>query len=70
MGKHQIGLSGEQVVACPTCNASLMFFRSDSPHIDDCGFESYAFDCTQCGARLAGIVDPADDTLLLAEQAG
>ena len=28
--------------ACPNCDASLKFYRSDKPHIDECGFESYS----------------------------
>lgn len=56
-----------QVVACPRCAAALIFFRSDTPHIDACGFESYSFDCDACGAPLTGIIDPSDDLLLLSE---
>ena len=52
-------------VACPKCDASLKFDRSDKPHIDECGFQSYSFKCRACGSLLVGIIDPADDTLLL-----
>jgi hypothetical protein len=52
-------------VACPKCDASLKFYKSDKPHIDECGFESYTFKCSACGSMLAGIIDPADDKLLL-----
>ena len=52
-------------VTCPNCDASLQFYRSDKPHIDECGFESYSFKCSACGSMLAGIIDPADDALLL-----
>jgi hypothetical protein len=52
-------------VACPKCDASLKFYRSDKPHIDECGFESYSFKCKACGSMLVGIIDPADDALLL-----
>jgi hypothetical protein len=52
-------------VACPKCHASLKFYRSDKPHIDECSFESYSFKYRACGSMLAGIIDPADDTLLL-----
>jgi hypothetical protein len=38
--------------------------------MDECGFETYAIDCPQCGAPLAGIIDPADDALLLSELPG
>lgn len=59
----------EPIVACPTCNAALAFRRSSASQIDACGFESYRLECTECGAPLAGIVDPSDDTLLLTEMA-
>jgi hypothetical protein len=45
----------------------LTFWRSNPPQIDACGFESYRLDCPECGAALAGIIDPADDALLLSE---
>ena len=61
--------SGAPVVACPVCRAALAFHRSSTPQIDACGFESYSFACTECGAPLAGIIDPSDDTLLLTEMA-
>jgi hypothetical protein len=51
--------------ACPKCNASLKFYRSDKPHIDECGFESYSLNCRACGSTLVGIIDPVDDRLLL-----
>lgn len=54
-------------VACPQCSAQVPFHRSAAPHIDACGFESYNFDCQICRASLAGIVDPADDTLLVSQ---
>ena len=60
---------GAQAVTCPRCAASLTFDRSRTPCIDACGFESYSFECKECGAALAGIVDPYDDTLLLSEMA-
>jgi transcription initiation factor IIE alpha subunit len=52
-------------IACPKCDASLHFYRSDKPYIDECGFESYSFRCRECGSMLVGIIDPADGTLLL-----
>ena len=58
-------LSKAEKVACPKCDAELKFYRSDKPHIDECGFESYSFKCSACGSTLAGIIDPADDKLLL-----
>jgi hypothetical protein len=46
-------------------DASLIFYRSNKPHIDECGFESYSFKCRACGSMLTGIIDPADDALLV-----
>ena len=51
--------------ACPKCNASLKFYRSDKPHIDECVFESYSLKCSACGSALVGIIDPVDDGILL-----
>jgi hypothetical protein len=58
---------GAQAVACPKCDAPFVFCRNSKPFIDACGFESYALECHECGASLAGIVDPFDETLLLSE---
>jgi hypothetical protein len=58
-----------QPVACPSCDAHLVFCRSAHPFIDACGFESYSFACRECGASLSGIVDPLDDALLITELA-
>jgi len=57
------------MIACPVCGAGIAFDRSPIPHMDECGFESYRFECKECGAALAGIVDPIDDALLLTETA-
>jgi hypothetical protein len=57
------------LIACPVCGAGIAFARSPVPHMDECGFESYRFECKDCGAVLAGIVDPADEALLLTETA-
>jgi transcription elongation factor Elf1 len=54
-----------QTVVCPKCNAQFVFYRSSSAHIDASGFESYQLECSQCGTPLSGIVDPADNKLLL-----
>ena len=58
-------VSKSEKVACPKCDAALKFYRSDKPHFDECGFESYSLRCRACGSMLVGIIDPADDTLLL-----
>jgi hypothetical protein len=52
---------------CPKCLAQIDFRRSAHPDIDACGFESYQIECQQCGATLAGIIDPLDNALLLTE---
>ena len=52
-------------VACPKCDAAFMFYRSEVPHIDECGFETYSFTCKACGSPLVGIIDPADDALFV-----
>jgi hypothetical protein len=57
-------------VECPNCCASILFRRVSIPHIDEMGFESYAFDCNSCRACLDGIIDPCDGTLLLSITAG
>ncbi len=57
------------LIGCPKCTAQLMFYRSRTPRIDACGFESYSVECKECGVPFAGIVDPFDDTLLLSEMA-
>jgi hypothetical protein len=51
-------------IACPKCDTSFNFYRSDKPHFDESGFESYSFKCRACGSMLVCIVDPADDSLL------
>ena len=56
-----------QAVTCPGCNAQLMIRRSAAPPIDACGFESYRLACGECGASLACIIDPADDTPFISE---
>jgi DNA-directed RNA polymerase subunit RPC12/RpoP len=58
-------VSKSEKVACPKCDFSLKLYRSDKLHIDECGFESYAFKCSSCGSMLVGIINPIDDTILL-----
>jgi len=53
--------------SCPRCCATLQLSRNEHPHIDECGFESYSFECADCGTALIGIVDPADEALLVSE---
>jgi len=65
-GRERQHACGMRATACPACHAQLTYRRSASPRIDACGFESYAFDCARCGATVAGVIDPLDDTLLLA----
>jgi hypothetical protein len=61
-------IRGTQIVTCPKCNAEFEFRRSIRPHIDECGFESYDLECVACSALFHGIIDPADDMLLLSER--
>ena len=56
-----------QPIVCPNCRTPLMFSRTPHPLIDACGFESYRMRCDGCWSELAGIIDPADDMLLVSE---
>jgi len=58
-------ISDVQVMACPRCAARSMLYRTPFGLIDSCGFESYSLECKACGAPLVGIIDPADDILLV-----
>jgi hypothetical protein len=58
-----------EALSCPKCGAGLPFVRRGAMQIDACGFESYHLECDSCNARLAGIVDPCDEALLLSELA-
>jgi hypothetical protein len=55
------------VPLCPKCHAVLNFCRSVAPDIDSAGLESYRLDCQECGVALYGVIDPADDALILSE---
>jgi len=66
--EHAAPAVSRSEAACPRCSAALGLLRSDRPHIDDCGFESYRFECADCGTALVGIIDPADETLLVSER--
>jgi hypothetical protein len=71
VGKGQLkSISNALAIVCPACTAQIIFCRSRTPHIDRCGFESYSLECHECGAGLAGIIDPYDDELLLSELEG
>ena len=52
-------------VKCPHCKARLISHRAKLPRIDSSGFETYSFQCRNCGTPLLGIIDPFDDTLLV-----
>jgi hypothetical protein len=60
-------LSSVDLIACPRCDAQLIFSRRPFPLIDSSGFESYSIECGQCGAELVGVIDPFDNQLLLSE---
>jgi hypothetical protein len=68
--REKAGASADfQMVACPVCGARLMFARHPDADIDACGFETYRLECQECRATLAGVIDPADDALLLSQAA-
>jgi hypothetical protein len=52
-------------VKCPNCNGRILFRSARFPHIDEQGFESYAFNCDFCRSGLVGVIDPYDGELLL-----
>jgi hypothetical protein len=56
--------AARRLFSCARCDTWFIFRRSNKPHIDECGFESYRFECIACGFVQAGIVDPEDDRLL------
>jgi hypothetical protein len=60
-------VSRSEKIVCPQCDASIKLYRSDKPHIDECGFESYTLKCGVCRSAFVGIIDPADDKLLVTE---
>ncbi len=60
-------LGETKVIACPKCDTRFTFSRSPTPEIDSYGFESYSLECNECGAKLAGIIDPNEEELLLSE---
>jgi hypothetical protein len=51
--------------ACIACGARIRFHQIGAPRIDACGFESYQLECVKCATRLAGVVDPYDDALIV-----
>jgi hypothetical protein len=53
------------VLDCPRCKKPLVFCRGGSPKLDSCGFESHRLDCPECDGKLAAIVDPLDDALIV-----
>jgi hypothetical protein len=62
-------MADARYTVCPHCRHRPMVLRSNNPRIDECGFESYDFDCPSCDAPLAGIIDPRDDVLLISNTA-
>lgn len=54
---------------CPYCARLLGFQRASFPPLDSSGLETYAFECSQCGVDLVGVVDPWDDQFLLSSSA-
>jgi len=67
MRDHLPTTAAHDVPPCPKCHAVLNFCRSIAPDIDSSGFEGYRLDCQECGVALYGIIDPADDALIISE---
>ncbi len=67
MAKHlAFGVNAAPItIDCPQCGAFLLFYAASMAQFDASGFESYEFECSQCGTLLAGIIDPYDGELLL-----
>jgi hypothetical protein len=68
MDRHSSTRPSNNIPCCPKCRAILNFHRSTKPKIDSAGLESYQLHCQECGSALAGIIDPADDVLMLSER--
>jgi len=64
---HPLRLKTFQLVACPHCNLNFRFHRTITPQIDECGFENHCLEYPRCDAPLRGIIDPADDKLLISQ---
>ena len=64
VGRRRVSKHLTVGVACPACAGLIIFCRSETPHIDACGFESYELECRTCRVSLACIIDPFDETLL------
>jgi hypothetical protein len=67
MRNHALTTAVHNVPLCPQCHTRLNFYRSQTPDIDAAVFENYRLDCQQCGTALVGIIDPADDALIVSE---
>ena len=64
---HKLSLDSSeiQLMECPRCAARIRLRRTDDPHIDSAGFESYTLTCTECTTSFSGIIDPYDDVFLI-----
>jgi hypothetical protein len=69
-GGRQKMILNAQLIACPACRTQVIFRRTRGARIETCGFESYSLECHKCGVRLAGIIDPCKDELLLSQLEG
>jgi len=69
-GERPKSTCGFQEIACPKCEARLIFVRTLTPQFDSAGFESYRIECVDCGSSLVGIIDPYGETLLLSQLEG
>jgi hypothetical protein len=52
-------------IKCPRCKTRSVLHKAAFPRLDSSGFESYSFQCRNCGNPLAGIIDPFDGRLLV-----
>jgi hypothetical protein len=68
MRDHPSTITALNAPLCLRCNTRLNICRKQTPDIDAAGFEIYRLDCQQCGIALVGIIDPADDALILSER--
>jgi uncharacterized Zn finger protein len=62
--------SATVAASCPKCGVDVVLHRILNPQFDSSGFENYFLKCNQCGVWQIGIIDPYDETLLLAEIQG
>jgi hypothetical protein len=60
-----LGLVSCLEIKCPRSKTRSVLHIAAFPRLDSSGFESYSFQCWNCGNTLAGIIDPFDGRLYL-----